>query len=527
TESYYHQRTKQITGAVALKRNAPYTDEDASADAQSIGRLYFTLGHPYADVKTEAKESGHPNRIIVIHTIKEGPEVRFGKVMVRGNYRTDDWVVREELGFGENDVLTLAAAERAQQNLRSAGLFRSAAVNLVDFDDKRYSNVNVLIEVQERDRWGWEASAGYSSDNGKFAELSYYHRNFLGDGIRGEIKGHLADRLRLVEAKGFLPRWIGRRMTFGSVALNTELTAFFRDEDSDRFANLRSAGTSLSFSKSWGAFGAYSLGLRWDVRRVSRDEELIRPPGASDDIDKAPVATTTGAIGPVLTVNKRTDAQGRPNPLAPQGGYYLQFSASYADSLLSAPIELFGFSRGRDRFLKLGAAGQYFFRPSKHTQISTALRYDHGIPLGNEFLLPEVERYFAGGDTTVRGFERDRLKTEVIVEPVPPIEGLTQIRILPAGGNIRAIGNLDFQLELWDLWGIPVASALFVDCGVVTNSWLGFDTSEIKHGIGLGMSPFRLVAPFGTISIEYAFPLFPELGDDPRGRLHFNIGVLF
>jgi outer membrane protein assembly complex protein YaeT len=526
-DAYYAKRARQLAGQIQLKKDAPYTDDRANDDAKKVGRHYYSLGRPYAHIETVAKAGSAPERIVVVHKVKEGPEVKFGKVMVRGNFRTDDWVVMDELGFDENDPLTLESAERAQQNLRSAGLFRTAAVNLVDFDDKRYSNINVLIEVQERERLLWEGAFGYSTETEGFLEGAFHHRNLLGDGIRSETRLRWGTKLSSAETKLLLPRWIGRRMTFGAVALNTEIAAFFRREESPRFGDLDTAGTSMTFGKSWGRFGEYALGVRWDVRRLSRDENLVRPAGASDDIDKAPVATTTGAIGPVFTINKRTDAAGRPSPLAPQGGYYAQVSASYADSFLSAPIELFGFSRGRDRFLKLGAAGQYYFKPSKRTTVTTAVRYDHGIPLGDEFLLPEVERYFAGGDTTVRGFEQDRLETEVIEEDVPPIDGITQIRVLPAGGNIRAIANLDFQIEVWDLWGIPMASALFLDTGIITNSWLGFEPEDIKHGMGAGIALARLVAPFGSISVEYAVPLFPELGADPRGRLHFNIGVLF
>ena len=35
-----------------------------------------------------------------------------------------------------------------------------------------------------------------------------------------------------------------------------------------------------------------------------------------------------------------------------------------------------------------------------------------------------------------------------------------------------------------------------------------------------GIALLRLVTPFGTGAIEYAVPLRPELGDDPRGRFH-------
>ena len=49
------------------------------------------------------------------------------------------------------------------------------------------------------------------------------------------------------------------------------------------------------------------------------------------------------------------------------------------------------------------------------------LRYDQGIPLGGAVLLPEVERFFAGGDSTVRGYDDDRLATELVQVGVPPL----------------------------------------------------------------------------------------------------------
>jgi outer membrane protein insertion porin family len=246
-----------------------------------------------------------------------------------------------------------------------------------------------------------------------------------------------------------------------------------------------------------------------------RDEDLVRTAGASDDLRRTKVTTRTSAVGVQLAIDRRRDAGGRPNPLTPDRGYHLELRGSIAEDLLI----------GSDRFIKLGAHGQHFWRPWPRLLVSNGLRYDHGIPLGGAVLLPEVERFFAGGDTTVRGFERDQLATEVIVQPSAPLMDVEQLRVLPAGGNIRAIHNLDFQVNVWELWGFPVASAIFFDTGLVTNSLDGFRIQDLRHSLGIGF--LRIVAPFGALSFEYAIPLDPKLGDDPRGRFHINFGLLF
>ena len=168
---------------------------------------------------------------------------------------------------------------------------------------------------------------------------------------------------------------------------------------------------------------------------------------------------------------------------------------------------------------------QYLY--GRRFRLSNGIRWDHGIPMGGDVLLPEVERFFAGGDTTVRGFREDQLASEVVQRTLAPAPGsVNTLRVLPAGGNIRFIYNLDLQIAVWDrMLPLPVASAIFFDTGLVTNSLDGFKLSDLRHSIGLALA--RIVTPFGSFSLEYAVPLDPKLGDLPQGRFHINLGLLF
>ena len=94
-----------------------------------------------------------------------------------------------------------------------------------------------------------------------------------------------------------------------------------------------------------------------------------------------------------------------------------------------------------------------------------------------------------------------------------------QIRILPAGGNIRVMSSLDAQIRIWRL----LATGVFVDAGMIANEWRAVTTRDIRPSIGMAL--FRAVTPFGVLAAEYAIPLRPELGDDPRGRWHISFAA--
>ena len=83
------------------------------------------------------------------------------------------------------------------------------------------------------------------------------------------------------------------------------------------------------------------------------------------------------------------------------------------------------------------------------------------------------------------------------------------------------------QLEVWDdPWlDFPIASAVFLDVGAVKNSLIGAEVGDLSYGVGVAL--IRWLLPVGSLSIEYAVPLKVKLGDNPRGRFHVNLGVLY
>ncbi|HLL20626.1 MAG TPA: BamA/TamA family outer membrane protein, partial [Kofleriaceae bacterium] len=237
-----------------------------------------------------------------------------------------------------------------------------------------------------------------------------------------------------------------------------------------------------------------------------------------DDDTQVPVTTITGSVGLSAEWEQRVDRRGTLSPLAPEDGFRLEGQVSYAHPWVLS----------QDTFLKLQLGASKYFSLSPNLVLRSDLRYDQGFP-GFRFwlrtdgerpaLLPEVERFFAGGDANVRGYADERLATELIETGVPPISNISQIRVLPAGGNIRVLGSVDLQYRVWSVF----ATGVFFDAGLIKNQWGSVALEDIRPSIG--MTLFRIITPFGSFVWERGVPLRPQLGDDPRGRWHINFAA--
>jgi outer membrane protein assembly factor BamA len=395
-----------------------------------------------------------------------------------------------------------------------------------DLDNVSEGSVNAVVEVTERYDYKANllAATGFSTYNGTFVTLAPALRNLGGRGISLELEGTVGFRfLELLENSNFelkqlaaearltIPAWLDPT----PMKFRYELSAFRRIQDTPRFGQLTTDGVTVALARTWNwprtptrAAHAITVSPHYDFRRRERPVDVLRPPGADDDESQVPITTRTGSIGFNFEWEQRVDRSGSLSPLAPEGGFRLEAQVSAAAKVLG----------GSNNFIKLSGSGSKWWSLGRNLILRADLRYDQGIPIG-EVLLPEVERFFAGGDTTVRGYEDDRLATEIIQLGVPPYDNVKQIRILPAGGNIRVMGSLDAQLRIYSV----LATGAFLDAGMITNSWATVTEDDIRPAVGIALA--RLATPFGTLALERAIPLRPQLGDDPRGRWHLSFAA--
>ena len=127
-------------------------------------------------------------------------------------------------------------------------------------------------------------------------------------------------------------------------------------------------------------------------------------------------------------------------------------------------------------------------------------RADAGFTLIDQLdTLPASVRFFAGGDTSVRGYAYKSLG------PTDPFGNVV-------GGENLLVGSIEVDQEIAESWAL----AAFVDSG---NAYDDLNDFNAATGIGVGV---RWFSPLGPIRVDVAFPQEENAPDEYR--LHITLG---
>ena len=127
--------------------------------------------------------------------------------------------------------------------------------------------------------------------------------------------------------------------------------------------------------------------------------------------------------------------------------------------------------------------------------------------------LPASERFFAGGDTTIRGFALDRVGAPNTISP----------NGFPTGGNAVLLLNGELRFPVWR----DVGAVVFVDGGNVFRRVTEFDIGELRGSYGFGL---RYRSPIGPIRLDLGFKMDRRViaGElEPPTAIHFSLGQAF
>jgi len=530
----------QLRSMMTAVSGRPFNELEVAADRDRIDLEYRNRGYDTVVVEPRVALVEGNTRADLRFVISEGPQIFVDQVIILGNRRTSVETISRELTLHTGEPLGYTAMLESQQHLAALGLFRR--IQITPLTHPGEPRRDIIVQVDEAPPTTLDYGGGIeggvrlrpTGENGAAEErFEFAPRGFFGVGRRnlwGKNRAvNLFTRVSLRSRDIVLSDAGVRLLTpapgsgyglneyrvlgtyrepkiFNSrldVLLTGILDQAIRSSFNFRTREAR-AEVGLRVSNAYSVAGRYSFEHTklFDERFTEAEKPIIDRLFPRVRLSKFSTSVIRDTRDDVLYPNKGTfavaDGEIAARALGSQVGFAKTFVQGFAYLPLKTP---------RRMILALGArlGAAHAFKLSRTTPTGTA----------DDVLLPASERFFAGGDTTVRGFSLDRLGDARTISTSG----------FPTGGNGEIVLNAELRVSVL---GMRAEAVGFVDAGNIFQRATDLNLGDLRPAVGFGG---RYRSPVGPIRVDLGFNLNrKELvpGTLERGYvLHISLGQAF
>jgi outer membrane protein insertion porin family len=499
---------EQAIGLMSVKPGDVYSLRDIQTSIVSIREAYWQLGHPDADVNAqELRVPGDRPEVDLLLTVREGPRLLVGEVIIQGNSITKQRVIRRQLQQADirpERPLNQGALDRAERRLNSLRLFdpaEPARVVVQRAEDDSLNYRDVLTEVAETDTGSVTFLAAVGSDSGLIGSISIGQRNFdiartpesLDELLSNQAFRGAGQEFNLTLAPGTEIQTYSISLTEPSLLdkpISLGGTIFLRDRVYDQYDEGR-YGFRARLGRRFGDL--------WTAGLVARVESV-----ELTDIDADAPVDFFEAAGPSLLIGLGLNLTRTTVP-------FEERFVPTRGTRLEANIEQVG---GDYSFTRIEAKHTVWVPVmedylGRRTVLSMNTRIGY-IPQTGE--APTYERYYMGG-RDFRGFEFRTISPRSVQRDGQPSND-------PVGGDWLFFWGLELEQPIWQN---ILSGVIFMDSGTVVND-PGFEDYRVSVGFGIRL---RIAALSNApLAFDFGFPIKTVEGDE-ESLFSFSIDVPF
>jgi outer membrane protein assembly complex protein YaeT len=433
----------------------------------------------FGAARVEASTHREDGKVAVKMRVWTGPRMLYVGTTIRGNFRTRDKVILREDPFLPGDPISESKIREYQHRLYRLGVFRSVEIAPAAAPEEEGEGYRLVVTVEEAKPVSFNMGLGYNSEAGPQVSLGVGHDNLWGYNRSLSFQTRWSSLERRIQLVGREPWLFNRR-------LDSTATYFWEELEEPGYEIRRN---SLAFRVERRLPSAWSRFVRYNYQKV--DIEIFDP---TDNVlaairEQKLEDLRLGDVGLSFVRDTRDDSF-----LPTRGGYLLGEVRVFAPVFLS-----------EESFVKTFVQGSTTHTFSSKLAYSLAVRIGAAKTYGSTESVPLSERYFAGGSSTLRGFERDSVG--LVVDGVP------------LGGEAMLVINQELR---WPIWG-SLALVTFTDWGNVYTELESFDPTDLRYTAGTGI---RLDTPIGPLRFEYGWKLDRGEGES-GGEFYFAVGSIY
>ena len=467
-----------------------YREGKLREDINVIFRLYAEKGYIFARIWPDIQKTGEAIVSVTLH-IKENEQGYIEEILIEGNTKTKDVVIRRELQVKSGEVFDGKKVERSRKKLYNLGFFKTVEVDTLpgSVPYKRH----LIFRVEEQKTGSFGLGAGYSSVDRALGFVELEQRNFdllnfprfTGAGQNMLLRAEFGTR-RKDYRLSFTEPWIfGWPLSFG-------FDLYKRNWVREEYEESRTGG-AIRLGKTLTEDLNVYLIYKNETVKIGNIEPEASPAIWDEEGDNLISSLCLSLVRNTLN-----------NVFDPSRGSRTTISAEYAG----------GFLQGDKDFVRYNLDSRWFFNPV--SKIVLDLRFRTGLveSFGDSVRVPIYERFYAGGGQSIRGYKERKV-------------GPKDANGDPIGGRLLGIGNIEVIFPLIqdeEKKRAIIKGVVFCDSGYVWADPGDFDMDNLHTGVGLGV---RIATPIGPVRLDYGYPLDIDPGEPKEGRIHFRMGHTF
>jgi len=483
-------KEEELRSVVTLEKGEVFNIKKFRDDAEKIKTLVADKSYAFTQVVPDLKKDIENHTVEVVFKVMPGSKVRIRNVILSGNNRTLDRIVRRELYLGPGDMYSLTDLKDSRNAVGRLGFFDSNTI-----EEKRIDNstMDLIVKLKEAPTGNIQLGGGYGSFGGLLVSIGVNDRNVWGSGINVGVRAEKSQTTKSFSFNISNPR-------LNDSDFSGNFSIFHNSFDYNDYTVITdgiSLGTGHRFSRHISGFIGYGYSsnayeFASDFNSTQFGNQLF-----FESYDKSSVTTT-------VKWDSTDDFY------LPREGFEL--SQSFEKSGLGADANFFkaktnlGIFKGLEEYVGFDAIFRY-----------KARFYD----IVDTGYVPLAEKFYMGGIGSVRGYESYSLSP--MVADSTGFDSYKGQKIRRIGGTATFSNSAELSLPL-----IPKAKmrvVTFIDWGFITDNitqnLVNNDISRAGYGAGI-----EWFSPVGPIQLMFARALGQEEGDK-TSVFEFTMGQRF
>ncbi|CUU39081.1 MULTISPECIES: outer membrane protein assembly factor BamA [Helicobacter] len=467
---------EELRKILKVKKDTYFNIEEVREDVEKLRQKIANLGYAFARVSPDLDKDSENAEVKVLYLIQVGQKVKINDVLISGNTRTADRIIRRELLLAPGDTYNFTELKESENTLRRLGYFGKVQIN-----ERRVSedSMDLLVNVEETRTGELMFGLGYGSYDKLMINASIRERNLFGTGQSGQLYADWSYRRQLVNLTLSNPRVLDSKYStsfsvFHSLYWNWD----YREQ---------TTGGTITAGKLLTHTLRASLGYTLSTTRVVDfyDTSLEQIYKTYLTIDRP----LKSAISPSLYFDNTDD-------------YYFPKNGA----IISAYVEYAGLG-GDEKYTKFYGKMALYYHLKSLMGIDLIARYktQAGAMLNHGYV-PITSKFYMGGISSVRGYQ---------ISSLTPRDPSGRIRV---GGNYMMTHSAELSYGI--LEKAQMRLALFVDYGMIGVDSLS-ETTRASWGAAI-----EWISPMGPIVLVFPQPINPQPGDR-TSRFEFTMGTRF